>query len=39
MEVKGESDVLQHNQKLWLKYLITIGADVEVCHVLRKSGI
>ncbi|XP_056636829.1 fanconi-associated nuclease 1-like isoform X1 [Diorhabda sublineata] len=33
IEVKGENDKLSVKQKLWLKYLISIGADVEVCQV------
>ncbi|RZC34002.1 fanconi-associated nuclease 1 -like, partial [Asbolus verrucosus] len=33
VEVKGENDKLSIKQKLWLNYLLDIGADVQVCHV------
>ncbi|KAG5890542.1 hypothetical protein JTB14_028293 [Gonioctena quinquepunctata] len=33
VEVKGENDKLSVKQTLWLKYLKSIGADIEVCHV------
>ncbi|GLV39815.1 hypothetical protein CBL_08119 [Carabus blaptoides fortunei] len=33
VEVKSENDSLSINQILWLHYLNTFGADVEVCYV------
>ncbi|CAG9815462.1 unnamed protein product [Phaedon cochleariae] len=33
VEVKGENDKLSIKQTLWLNYLISIGANTEVCHV------
>lgn len=33
VEVKGENDTLSAKQKLWLKYLKSIGANIEVCQV------
>nr|XP_023018348.1 fanconi-associated nuclease 1-like [Leptinotarsa decemlineata] len=33
VEVKGENDKLSIKQKLWLKYLQSIGANIEVCLV------
>ncbi|CAG9855174.1 unnamed protein product [Phyllotreta striolata] len=43
VEVKGEGDTLSEKQKLWLQYLQSIGADIEVCFVhsigsKKKSG-
>lgn len=33
VEVKGPGDSLSVKQRLWLKYLESLGIDVEVCHV------
>ncbi|XP_067015080.2 fanconi-associated nuclease 1 [Anabrus simplex] len=35
VEVKGQGDSLSPNQKVWIDYLINIGADTEVCFVRR----
>jgi hypothetical protein len=36
VEVKGENDTLSIKQKLWLNYLMDIGASIEICYVERK---
>ncbi|CAH1118974.1 unnamed protein product [Phaedon cochleariae] len=38
VEVVLEMNKLSMEKKLWLKYLMTIGADVEVCHVNSTSS-
>ncbi|KAJ3648874.1 hypothetical protein Zmor_020643 [Zophobas morio] len=38
VEVKSENDKLSIKQKLWLNYLIEIGANAAVCHVEPKSS-
>ncbi|CAH1278035.1 unnamed protein product [Diabrotica balteata] len=38
VKVKGENDELSIKQQLWLKYLLEIGANVEVCHVQSRGS-
>ncbi|XP_072394150.1 fanconi-associated nuclease 1 homolog isoform X2 [Diabrotica undecimpunctata] len=38
VEVKGENDKLSIKQKLWIKYLLDIGANAEVCHVHSRGS-
>ncbi|XP_050511943.1 uncharacterized protein LOC126887999 [Diabrotica virgifera virgifera] len=38
VEVKGENDRLSIKQQLWLKYLLEIEANAEVCHVHSKGS-
>lgn len=35
-EVKGQHDKLRPKQILWLRFLVSIGADAELCHVHSK---
>ncbi|OQV13117.1 Fanconi-associated nuclease 1 [Hypsibius exemplaris] len=44
VEVKGPNDRLSHKQSIWIDFLMDIGVDVEVCHVVasgakRKSSV
>nr|CAB3244629.1 fanconi-associated nuclease 1-like [Phallusia mammillata] len=38
VEVKGPSDRLQNNQKMWMHHLVSIGACVEVCYVSASAS-
>jgi hypothetical protein len=38
VEVKGENDTLSIKQKLWLNYLMDIGASIEICYVEPKAS-
>ncbi|GJQ66156.1 hypothetical protein Trydic_g4218 [Trypoxylus dichotomus] len=38
VEVKGPGDILSTKQKVWLNYLLSIGADAEVCYVKKVGG-
>ncbi|KAI4468343.1 fanconi-associated nuclease 1 [Holotrichia oblita] len=35
VEVKGPGDKLSTKQKLWINFLLSIGADAEVCYVAK----
>ncbi|XP_017769224.1 PREDICTED: fanconi-associated nuclease 1-like [Nicrophorus vespilloides] len=37
VEVKGHGDRIASNQSVWMKYLLNLGIDVEVCHVNSKG--
>jgi Fanconi-associated nuclease 1 len=37
-EVKGPGDKLSAKQRLWIDYLLSLQADVEVCHVKSVSN-
>ncbi|CAG2108622.1 unnamed protein product [Medioppia subpectinata] len=39
VEVKGPNDKPSNKQLLWLSYLQSIGADVELCHVKVKKSL
>ena len=38
VEVKGPNDRLSHKQQIWLDFLMDIGVDVEVCHVVATGA-
>ncbi|CAK8681542.1 unnamed protein product [Clavelina lepadiformis] len=38
VEVKGPGDRLSNNQKVWMHELVTLAANVEVCHVTANAS-